>query len=264
MRSAVPRTSSCSSTSCIPLSERARPKGRWTLRTLSNLRSVAVRCSALGPPPSTNIGIHRKRRCPGAAFPSRQGRSPLCRPGYPNPAWAQGKVRGHHKVTFTDAAIEASVRLSDRYLTGRYLPDKAIDLMDEAGSRARIGATTRPPEINDSKGRSTRSPSSKSWRSKQQDFEAAAALRDKEKQAMERWTACLKTWRATREEKQVRWMRTISSTSWPSGRAFLSNGWSKVKRRSFSRWKKNWPRRDRPTRGCHDPCANLCAAPGLI
>src|SRR5688572_13023033 len=59
------------------------------------------------------------------------------------------KYEAHHKAEFTDKAIEVSVKLSDRYITDRYLPDKAIDLMDEAGSRARIGTMTRPPEVKD-------------------------------------------------------------------------------------------------------------------
>src|SRR6266699_2673441 len=59
------------------------------------------------------------------------------------------KYEDHHKAEFTDQAIEASVKLSDRYITDRYLPDKAIDLMDEAGSRARIGSMTRPPEVKE-------------------------------------------------------------------------------------------------------------------
>src|ERR1041385_6481365 len=57
------------------------------------------------------------------------------------------KYEEHHKAEITDKAIESSVKLSDRYITGRFLPDKAIDVMDEAGSRARIGAMTRPPEV---------------------------------------------------------------------------------------------------------------------
>src|SRR5436853_2010716 len=57
------------------------------------------------------------------------------------------KYEEHHKAEFTDPEVEASVKLSDRYITDRYLPDKAIDLMDEAGSRARIGTMTRPPEV---------------------------------------------------------------------------------------------------------------------
>src|SRR5512143_2150988 len=114
------------------------------------------------------------------------------------------KYEDHHKVDFTEKAIESSVRLSDRYLTGRYLPDKAIDVMDEAGSRARIGAMTRPPdvknlevEIEDIKARKERA-------IKEQDFEGAAAMRDKEKQAKEKMEGILNAWRATREEKRVK------------------------------------------------------------
>src|SRR5919197_1075434 len=59
------------------------------------------------------------------------------------------KYEEHHKAEITDAAVEAAVNYSDRYITDRYLPDKAIDLMDEAGSRARIGAMTRPPELKE-------------------------------------------------------------------------------------------------------------------
>jgi len=57
------------------------------------------------------------------------------------------KYEEHHKAEFTDSAVEASVKLSDRYITDRFLPDKAIDVLDEAGSRARITTMTRPPEI---------------------------------------------------------------------------------------------------------------------
>src|SRR5687768_15312228 len=59
------------------------------------------------------------------------------------------KYEDHHKAEITDEAIEASVKLSDRYLTGRFLPDKAIDVMDEAGARARIGSMTRPPDVKE-------------------------------------------------------------------------------------------------------------------
>jgi ATP-dependent Clp protease ATP-binding subunit ClpC len=114
------------------------------------------------------------------------------------------KYEDHHKIELSDRALEASVTLSDRYITGRYLPDKAIDVMDEAGSRARIGAMTRPPdvrnletEIDEIKGRKERA-------IKEQDFEGAAAMRDKEKQAKERLENVLETWRTTREEKRVK------------------------------------------------------------
>src|SRR5213075_1772393 len=59
----------------------------------------------------------------------------------------RSKYEDHHKATFTDKSIEASAKLSDRYITGRFLPDKAIDVMDKAGSRARIGALSRPPDV---------------------------------------------------------------------------------------------------------------------
>jgi ATP-dependent Clp protease ATP-binding subunit ClpC len=57
------------------------------------------------------------------------------------------KYEDHHKAVFTDSALETAAKLSDRYITARYLPDKAIDIMDEAGSRARIASLNRPPEI---------------------------------------------------------------------------------------------------------------------
>src|SRR5437016_3933391 len=114
------------------------------------------------------------------------------------------KYEDHHKAEFTDKAIEASVKLSDRYITDRYLPDKAIDLMDEAGSRARIGTMTRPPEVKGLEGEIEEIKSKKERAIKNQDFEGAAAMRDKEKHAKERLETVLKEWRTTREEKRVK------------------------------------------------------------
>jgi ATP-dependent Clp protease ATP-binding subunit ClpC len=114
------------------------------------------------------------------------------------------KYEEHHKAEFTDKAIEASVKLSDRYITDRYLPDKAIDLMDEAGSRARIGTMTRPPTVKELEGEIEEIKSKKERAIKNQDFEGAASMRDKEKQAKERLEAVLKEWRTSREEKRVK------------------------------------------------------------
>ena len=114
------------------------------------------------------------------------------------------KYEEHHKAEFTDKAIEAAVKLSDRYISDRFLPDKAIDLMDEAGSRARIGTMTRPPEV---KGLETEIEDIKSQKEraiKNQDFEGAAAMRDKEKHAKEKLETVLKDWRTSREEKRVK------------------------------------------------------------
>src|SRR5205085_1340535 len=62
------------------------------------------------------------------------------------PKGLRPKYEEHHKAKLTDEALETAVKLSDRYITGRFLPDKAIDVMDEAGARARINAMTRPPD----------------------------------------------------------------------------------------------------------------------
>jgi ATP-dependent Clp protease ATP-binding subunit ClpC len=113
------------------------------------------------------------------------------------------KYEDHHKVSYTEAALEACVKLSDRYLTGRYLPDKAIDVMDEAGSRARISSMTRPPEAKALEAEIEELRLRKERAIKEQDFEGAAAMRDKEKHAKERLEALLQEWRNTREEKRV-------------------------------------------------------------
>jgi len=114
------------------------------------------------------------------------------------------KYEEHHKAEFTDKAIEASVKLSDRYITDRFLPDKAIDVMDEAGARARIGTMTRPPEVKSLEAEIEEIKARKEKAIKDQDFEGAASMRDKEKQAKEKLEALLNEWRTTREEKRVK------------------------------------------------------------
>jgi ATP-dependent Clp protease ATP-binding subunit ClpC len=114
------------------------------------------------------------------------------------------KYEDHHKAEFTEKAIEASVRLSDRYITDRFLPDKAIDVMDEAGSRARIGTMTRPPEVKGLEAEIEEIKGKKEKAIKNQDFEGAAAMRDKEKHSKEKLETVLKEWRVSREEKRVK------------------------------------------------------------
>ena len=113
------------------------------------------------------------------------------------------KYEAHHRAKLTDEALAAAARLSDRYLTGRWLPDKAIDVMDEAGARARIGAMTRPPDVKDLEKELGRVRQQKEAAIKAQDFELAAALRDQEKQAKEKLDHILSAWRQTRDEKEV-------------------------------------------------------------
>src|SRR4051795_1928637 len=113
------------------------------------------------------------------------------------------KYEAHHKAKLTDEALETAVRFSDRYITGRFLPDKAIDVMDEAGARARINSMTRPPDVKDIEKEIEAIRVEKEAAIKAQDFEKAASLRDKEKQTKEKLDAILTKWREEREEKEV-------------------------------------------------------------
>src|SRR5712672_347618 len=113
------------------------------------------------------------------------------------------KYETHHKAKLTDEALEAAVRLSDRYVTGRFLPDKAIDVMDEAGARARINSMTRPPDVKEIEKNIETIRAEKEAAIKAQDFEKAAALRDSEKQTTDKLEQILNGWREQREEREV-------------------------------------------------------------
>ncbi len=115
----------------------------------------------------------------------------------------QEKYESHHKAKYTQEAIEASVKLTSRYLTARYLPDKAIDVLDEAGARARIGTMTRPPAIKELEAEIERINRSKLAAIAEQNFETAASLRDDEKHAKKNLEDTLKNWRAASEETIV-------------------------------------------------------------
>jgi ATP-dependent Clp protease ATP-binding subunit ClpC len=91
------------------------------------------------------------------------------------------KYEAHHRVNFNDEALEAAVKLSDRYISGRFLPDKAIDLIDEAGSRARLNVLIVPPDIKQLEAKVESLRKEKEAYIKSQDFEKAAALRDQER-----------------------------------------------------------------------------------
>jgi ATP-dependent Clp protease ATP-binding subunit ClpC len=109
----------------------------------------------------------------------------------------------HHKAKYADDAIKSAVTLSSRYLTSRYLPDKAIDIMDEAGSKARIAAMTRPPELKDIEAEIEAIRVEKEGSIKEQDFEQAAHLRDREKNAKKRYEDVLEHWRNHSQERIV-------------------------------------------------------------
>lgn len=92
------------------------------------------------------------------------------------------KYEAHHRVKITDGALEAAVRLSDRYITDRYLPDKAIDLIDEAASRVRLKSFTAPPDMKKMEERIEKLNKEKEDAIRSQEFEKAARIRDQEQQ----------------------------------------------------------------------------------
>ncbi|MEW6625066.1 MAG: ATP-dependent Clp protease ATP-binding subunit [Bacillota bacterium] len=112
------------------------------------------------------------------------------------------KYEAHHKTQITDKALEAAVKLSDRYITERFLPDKAIDLIDEAASKVRLASYTAPPEIKDIEKELELIQQEKQEAVNSQDFEKAARLRDKEKEAKDRLDNLLNTWNSKKETSQ--------------------------------------------------------------
>jgi len=104
------------------------------------------------------------------------------------------RYEAHHKLKITDEAIRAAVTMSSRYINDRYLPDKAIDLMDEASSRVRMKTLTAPDDLKAIEKRIDALINEKEAAVKAQDFEAAAKIRDEEKKAREKLDASRKKW----------------------------------------------------------------------
>ena len=113
------------------------------------------------------------------------------------------KYESHHKVRYSEEALEASVKLTSRYLTSRFLPDKAIDVVDEAGARARIQTMTRPIGLKELEVRIAEINDEKVAAINDQDFEKAAALRDEEKTTRKVLDDKIEGWRGESEEKVV-------------------------------------------------------------
>ena len=91
------------------------------------------------------------------------------------------RYEAHHKVSISDSALVAAANLADRYITDRYLPDKAIDLIDEAGARLRLSFLSSPPELRELEDKIAEIKKSKEKAIEEQDFELAASKRDEEK-----------------------------------------------------------------------------------
>ena len=106
----------------------------------------------------------------------------------------------HHRVVIPDRSLEQAAKLSDRYITDRFLPDKAIDVIDEAGARARIASQVPPPEVEKLKERLVEIADRKEGAIRDQDFERAAELRDEERTVQERIRAVQDRWEEDRRK----------------------------------------------------------------
>ncbi|MDD6704313.1 MAG: ATP-dependent Clp protease ATP-binding subunit [Clostridiaceae bacterium] len=110
------------------------------------------------------------------------------------------KYEAHHKVKITDEAIEAAVKMSSRYIGDRFLPDKAIDLIDEAASKVRLRAYTPPEDIRELEDKIKRIDEEKASAVNSQNFERAAALRDEEKEIKTHLANAKESWKKQNSE----------------------------------------------------------------
>ena len=113
------------------------------------------------------------------------------------------KYEAHHRVKILDEALEAAAKLSDRYISGRFLPDKAIDIIDEAASRARLSVTTMPKDLKKAETEIEALRREKEASIKAQDFEKAAKMRDDERKAKEELQRMKKSWKESKSEVEV-------------------------------------------------------------
>ena len=113
------------------------------------------------------------------------------------------KYEEHHNVNFSDKSLEAAAKLTDRYVTGRFLPDKAIDAIDEAGARSRMETMQRPPEIEQLSDEIKEVCALKESAISDQNFEEAAEARDKEKKLRAKRERVLEKWKKSREEDRA-------------------------------------------------------------
>src|SRR3712207_1773345 len=114
------------------------------------------------------------------------------------------RYEAHHRISITDGALVAAATLADRYISDRFLPDKAIDLIDEAGARMRIKRMTAPPDLREFDDRIAGIRREKESAIDAQDFEKAASLRDKEKQLLGEKAEREKQWKAGEDRKSTR------------------------------------------------------------
>jgi len=135
-------------------------------------------------------------------------------------AGLRGHYEDHHKITIPDDALSLASRLADRYITDRFLPDKAIDVIDEAGARARIASQVPPPEVEELKIRLSRVADGKENAIRDQDFERAAQLRDEERGLRQRIREERAAWKE--ERRRFRPEITVEDV------AFIVSRWTGV------------------------------------
>jgi ATP-dependent Clp protease ATP-binding subunit ClpC len=108
----------------------------------------------------------------------------------------------HHRIVIPDESLSAAAKLSERYITDRFLPDKAIDVIDEAGARARIGAQVPPPEVAELKAKLETINRDKEAAVRDQNFERAASLRDQERELQGQILAAQEAWEKERQTRR--------------------------------------------------------------
>jgi ATP-dependent Clp protease ATP-binding subunit ClpC len=132
----------------------------------------------------------------------------------------RGSYEAHHRVVIPDEALEHAAKLADRYITDRFLPDKAIDVIDEAGARARIASQVPPPEVEELKAQLAEIASRKEQAIGDQDFEKAAELRDEEREFSQAIRERQDSW----EEERKRHRPEIT----PEDVAFIVSRWTGI------------------------------------
>jgi len=110
------------------------------------------------------------------------------------------RYEAHHRVKFSDESLEAAVKLSDRYISGRALPDKAVDILDEAGAQARLKAMVVPPDMKDLEEEIGKLKQEKEGHIKSQDFEKAAKMRDLEREKRKKLEDIKSEWSKERDK----------------------------------------------------------------
>lgn len=113
------------------------------------------------------------------------------------------RYEAHHRVKYSDVALIAAAKLSERYISGRFLPDKAVDIIDEAGAKARLAAMTAPPDLKDMENKIEELRKEKEAAVKAQDFEKAASYRDNERESRSELDKIRRSWKESNMEMSV-------------------------------------------------------------